>query len=415
MRTMLLIIGMASAMPLWADGSSGAPAARGAVSAAAGGVGLAHALELAWQRHPEAQALRARTAQALAGAEVAASLTPEPMGVSVGVLTDQPDRNNGKREWEIELAVPLWLPGQQAARQAEAQGRINEVAARAAALRLELAGELREAWWTLAAARNARDLAQRRLDSAQALESDVQRRYRVGELARVDANLAQDERLSAQAELLQAEAELRKAEQAFITLTGAPAPLDLQEEPAASAPSPPDGHPQLAAAATAARAAQAAVKVAQATRRDAPELAVRMVRERGEFSEPYANAIGVTLKVPFSAGGRQRRETEAAQAEAARADAELELARFRLGLAMDQAHAELKAAEQQLAMAQNRRALTADTLALTEKSFALGEADLLTLLRVRAAAYEAEFFLNRQRAALGAARSRLNQTLGVLP
>lgn len=414
MRISLLILGMAVAVPVWANGSPAAPATGDAVSATAGNGGLAQALEQAWLRHPEALALQARAAEAQAGAEVAASLTPEPMDVSLGVLTDRPDKNHGKREWEVELAVPLWLPGQQAAHQAQARGRIDAVAARAAALRLGLAGELREAWWELAATRNARDSAQRRLDTAQVLAADVQRRFRAGELARVDANLAQDERLSAQAELLEAQAEVRKAEQAFAALTGAPAPLNLQEEPAASAP-PPDSHPQLAAAAAAARAARATVRAAEAARRDAPEFAVRMVRERGEFSEPFANAVGVSLKIPFSSGARVRHETSAALAEAAQAEAELALARLKQGLAAERARAELAAAEQQLAMAQSRRALTADTLALTEKSFALGEVDLLTLLRVRAAAYEAESFLDRQRAALGAARSSLNQTLGVLP
>lgn len=415
MRISLLIFGMAVAMPVWANGSPSAPPVGGSAAVTAGGAGLAHALEQAWLRHPEVRALEARAAEAQAGAEVAASLTPEPMDVSLGVLTDQPDKNHGKREWEVELAVPLWLPGQQAAQQAQAQGRIEEVAARAAALRLELAGQLRAVWWELAGARNARAAAQRRLDTAQALESDVQRRYRVGELARVDANLAQDERLSAQAELLEAAAELRKAEQAFVALTGVAAPVRLEEEVPTSAQVPAEGHPQLAAAAAASRAARASVRVAQATRRDAPELAVRMVRERDEFAEPYANTVGVSVRIPFSSGARVRHETSAALAGAAQAEAELAQARLRLGLAVDQARAELTAAEQQLVMAQNRRALTADTLALTEKSFALGEADLPALLRVRAAAFEAESFLNRQRVASAAARSRLNQTLGVLP
>ena len=62
-----------------------------------------------------------------------------------------------------------------------------------------------------------------------------------------------------------------------------------------------------------------------------------------------------------------------------------------------------------------RRALAADSLQLAEKSFALGEADLATLLRLRAGAYEAEAFLNRDTVAHAAAESRLKQALGVLP
>jgi cobalt-zinc-cadmium efflux system outer membrane protein len=75
----------------------------------------------------------------------------------------------------------------------------------------------------------------------------------------------------------------------------------------------------------------------------------------------------------------------------------------------------LQAAERQFTMAEERRELSADNLQLSEKSFKLGETDVATLLRIRAAAYDAEAFFARQRVARAAAISRLNQILGVLP
>jgi outer membrane protein TolC len=53
------------------------------------------------------------------------------------------------------------------------------------------------------------------------------RRYKVGELSRIDANLAQTETHAANAELIEAEATLLQAEQALQTLVGSPCP----EEP----------------------------------------------------------------------------------------------------------------------------------------------------------------------------------------
>jgi outer membrane protein TolC len=313
------------------------------------------------------------------------------------------------------MAVPLWLPGQQTAREAEAESALAEVAARSKALRLQLAGEVREAWWTLAAARQARDLAKRRAATAQALEADVLRRFKAGDLARIDANLAQGERLAAEADAIEAEAALLAAEQAWRNLTGTAAPAVLAEEGKAAAREPAEDHPQLAAAAAAARTARSKLRVAEETRRDAPEFAVRVVRERGDFSEPYANTVGVKLTIPFSSGPRVRQENAAARAESSQADAELALARHKLQLDVDKARRDAAAAERQLAMARERRALAADNLRLAEKSFALGEADLVTLLRVRAGAFEAEAFHDRQQVAHAAAQSRLKQTLGVLP
>ncbi|MBI3149541.1 MAG: TolC family protein [Betaproteobacteria bacterium] len=376
---------------------------------------LAEALEHAWMRYPPASALTVRDEEAQARAELADAITPGPAALSLANQNDRLDRHRGKQEWEAELAVPLWLPGQQAARRAEAQSLVTEVSARRAALRLQLAGELREAWWAVAAARHARELAGRRTETGRALEADVMRRYQTGDLARIDANLAQGERLAAQAEAIEAEAALLAAEQAWRNLTGTATPAILAQEGTAVAGAPEEDHPQLAAAAAAARTARSRLRVAEETRRDAPAFAVRVVRERGDFSEPYSHTVGMKLTIPFASGPRVRQENAAARAEASQADAELALARHKLRLEVEKARIDLAAAERQLAMAGERHALAADSLGLAEKAFALGESDLATLLRVRAGAFETEAILNRQQVAQAAARSRLKQSLGVLP
>ncbi len=383
--------------------------------------GLARALEQAWRLHPQAAALEAHEAAARANHDIAAGLTPEPGSVSISSRNDSLNRNLGRQEYEVELATPLWLPGQKAAREAEATSRIDEASAKRAALRLELAGELRAAWWMLAAARNAKALAARRLDTARALESDVRRRYTVGELSRIDANLAQSELHAAGAELIETEVTLLQAEQALRTLTGTAVPEDM----AAEAPTTirtsggtlamPETHPSLMAAAAAARSARARVTVADESRRTAPELALRVVRERSDFAEPYANTVGIRLKIPFSSGAQVRRATSAAQAEADQADAEMVRAQTRIQLEAERAERALGSSERQFLMAQERRQLSAENLRLSEKAFSLGESDLATLLRIRAAAFDAEALLDRQRVARAAAISRLNQALGVLP
>ena len=395
-KTLVLVVGLLIALPARAQN-------------------LAAAVEQAWSRHPQAAAIVAREAEAQARVEVAAGITPGPASMSLSNLNDRLNRNHGKQEWEVELAAPLWLPGQKAAREAEAKSALAEVAARRASLRLQIAGEVREAWWAVASARNARDLAGRRNATARALEADVLRRFEAGDLARVDANLAQNERLAAEAELLEAEAALRQVEQAYRGLTGDAAPAALAAENAIPLRERQEDHAQLVALAAAAQLARARLKVTEDTRRDAPELALRMVRERGELGEPYANTVGVKLTIPFSSGARVRQESAAARAEASQADAELALARQKIELDAERARLDLDVALRQLGMAEERRALTADNLRLAEKSFSLGESDLTALLRARGNAFEAEAFSNRQQVARAAAQSRLNQALGVLP
>lgn len=383
--------------------------------------GLARALEQAWRLYPQAAALEAHEAAARANHDIAAGLTPEPGSVSISSRNDSLNRNLGRQEYEVELATPLWLPGQKAAREAEAASLIEETSAKRVALRWELAGELREAWWALAAARNANALATRRLATARALEADVRRRYTVGELSRIDANLAQTEVLAASAEQAETETALLQVEQALRTRTGTVAPAEMGDE----APTmrrrsggilgTPEAHPLLVAAAATARSARARVTVADESRRAAPELALRVVRERGDFAEPYANTVGIRLKIPFSSGAQVRRATSAAQAEADQADAEMVRAQTRIQLEAERAERALGSSERQFLMAQERRQLSAENLRLAEKAFSLGESDLATLLRIRAAAFDAEAVLDRQRVARAAAISRLNQALGVLP
>lgn len=375
---------------------------------------LREAVEQAWQRHPEAAARPARLAQVDAEGEAARALNPRPASLSVSTLNDRLNADRGTQEWEVELGVPLWLPGQQAARVARAESLATQVRARQAALRLALAGEVRQAWWQLASARQARGVAARRFETAQALQAQVERRYKTGDLARVDANLARVETAAAEAEWRDAEVALLSAQLALETLTAAPAPAVLDEEPPV-AETAMEAHPALAAAAAESRLARATLRLAEATRREAPEVALRVVRERGGFAEPYANTVGLKLTVPFSSGPRVRSAAAGAQAEADRADAEMASAERRQRLALEHTRRELMAAERQLETASERRAAAADSLQLAERSFALGETDLVRLLRHRAAAFEAEAFLQRQRVAVSAARSGLNQALGVLP
>jgi outer membrane protein TolC len=388
---------------------------------------LAEALQQAWQRHPHAAALDARIAVAEAHAELADKLTPGPAAVSFGHLNDHPGRDRGKREWEVELAAPLWLPGQKRAQSAAAASQLQEIESRTAALRLELAGELRNAGWALNSARAADALAQVRRNRAQALETDVTRRYRAGDLARIDANLARGETLAAQAASLAAQSAVQQAEAVWQGLTGMAAPAHLEAEilpgiyPAGGGLNDDfvdqalTRHPQLASLASTAQVAQARLKLAQANRRDAPELALRVQRERGDRSEAYGNAIGVKLTIPFSSGPQLRRDDAAARVELNQAVAEQRLAMQRLKLAVLQTGFELETASRQLTLAQTAQALANDTLALAEKAFQLGETNLTTLLRARAAAHEANGHRQQREIARGLAVSQFKQAIGEMP
>lgn len=386
-----------------------------ALAAPAGAQTLGDALAQAWSRHPLAAPLDALGARAQARAELAAAATPGPASASLATLDDRFDRDRGARKLELELEVPLWLPGQQAARLGQAHELAAELAARRDALRLRVAGQVRDAWWTLAGARDALELARQRVHSARALESDVMRKVEAGERARLDLNLARDERVAAQSGEFDAGQALWRAEHAWRSLTGLAPPAALPPEPAPGQVPAIERHPEVVAGLAASKAAQATLALAARTTREPPRVAVRLERDRGDVGEPFGNSVGLRFVLPFSSGPQRREQAAAALAETARSEAELALTRRSVALEIERTQREFDATQAQLRLTGERRQLTAETLRLADTAYALGESDLLTLLRIRATALEARAADDRQRTAHAAARSRLNQALGVLP
>ena len=377
--------------------------------------GLREALDQAWECHPVASASAALEAEAQARVDLATGLTPAPAAFSISSVDDRLSQNRGKQSVELEFAVPLWLPGQKSAREAEARNSAQEVSARRDALRLQVAGELREAWWAVADARNAHRQAERRLALLLQIEQEMLRRLQAGDISRLEANLAQSERLAVEAELGELGATLRLAEQNYRDLTGQAAPALLGEERAVTGLAPADDHPLLRSVAASAALAHSKLRLADETRREAPTLAVRAFRDRADHVEPAANTLGLKLTIPFSSAPRVQQDHAAALAEVTQADGEVARARLKLQRGAERARLDLGAAQRQLALTRQRRELIADNLKLTEKAHALGESDLPALLRVRLTMVETEAALGRQQVAVAASQSKLNQVLGVLP
>lgn len=378
--------------------------------------GMRQALDAAWARQPQAQAWVERQNAAQAQLDAARSVTPGPSSLSVSQLQDKLNQNRGQQEWELEWATPLWLPGQRAAQTSEAEQQVTSTHSQALALRWQLAGEVRQAWWAAASAQTAWTLAKQKVETAHALAQTVTRRVQAGDLARLDGNLAQAEWLSAQVDELTARQSATQTQQALEALTGLTVHPSTEPEALLDRTQPDlTQHPSLMAHSSALQVAQSRLSVLQKSQRGAPELALRWNSQRGDRHEPYAQAVGVKLTVPLSSTPLVNRDQALARAELAQADAELAQAATRIQMAIQQAQQELDSAAQQLQLAQQRQALTQDNLQLAQRAFDLGEADLPTLLRARAAAYDAQSATQQQTIALAAAHSRVLQAQGVLP
>ncbi len=396
MRRILIIFLLPVALPAYAEDT------------------LRDAVERAWARQPAAHAQPARTEEFAAKGDAAQSLFPEPPSLSISNRDDRLHRNEGARELEVGIALPLWLPGEKARLTSIVNAERNQYETGLTAAKLRIAGEVRDAYWQVRLAGNELALARRKAQEAAILAADVERRVTVGDLARVDLNQAQAAERLARAALTEAEIKEFKARQAFAVLTGMDT-LPATEESMAPAGSALDDHPVLAPLQRAVVTTQA--KLAQATQslRNNPELELGLRRERGSFEEPYANSLQMRFRLPFATDARNRPRIAAANAELIEAQAAYGIERARVAAEVGAAQRELEQARTVVQLTETRFTLAADTQRLLAKAFALGEVDLFTRLRAENERFEAE--LNFTRARLEAARaiSRLNQALGALP
>ena len=380
------------------------------------GVTLGHALKAAWQRAVQARESDAQARRARAEQTAASSLWAAPPAVELNHLNDRAHSNAGRRETEVGLVWPLWLPGQRDARAAAADAESKLADAATQAARLRLAGQVREAAWKLSAAQAEAASVAAQARYLQGIADDVQRRVQAGDLARADALAARAELLEARSAQSEADQRVQAARAQWRTLTGLEAMPHLQPPPAASlSDMPTEEHPELRLAAQAVERARKRLDSVNLSRRDPPELSVKFREESPGFGEAAQRGIGIGLRIPFGTDSRNAPLQAAALGELDVAEATEQRLRERQDADLALARSALQSAAQQLDGTRDRAGLLRERAQLVDTSFKAGETSLPELLRAANAAAQADAALARQQAALGLAHAQLQQALGLLP
>lgn len=385
-----------------------------AASGSAHAQSLHDAFEKAWERQPLSQAQGYRAADLSARARAAGSWVPSPPSVAVRDRSDRLSGNAGIREFETELAVPLWLPGQRDRQATLVNAETDLQRETLAAARWKLAGEVRDAYWQARSAEGDAAVARRRLDDATALAADVERRLKAGDLARTDFNQAKGAQQAARAAAGESEVRKSRALQSFALLTGLSSLPDGNEVPVASPPAASE-HPTLRALERTSAAADARLRLAVADTRDSPELTLGWRRERSSSVDPYAATVTLGIRIPLATDSRNEPRIAAANAEYIEARTAILRQRDLVEAEIVASDRELAQARDALVQAEERQRLAAENEQLLGKSFKLGEIDLATRLRIAAERYASDADVERSRLELGRAASRLNQAFGVLP
>lgn len=377
---------------------------------------VATAVEAAWSRAVASAEAAGISRQAAAEKQASSALWAAPPSVELSHRNDRLQSNNGARETEVALAVPLWLPGQKSAKQQAADSLSSLSQLSETEGKLRVAEVVRELHWQIAELQASQSLSKQQTSTFAAIASDVDKRVKAGDLARADALAAKGELLSAQATQSQAETQLEAAKRQWTALTGLAQTPDATFASAES-PSPRQlaEHPELLRAEQQVDLARKRLDLVAKSNRSAPELITKFRQDIPGHGQGSAYSLGLAVRIPFGTDDRNAPLQAAALTELDIAQRKEQVLRAQLSARMESAKAAAAASQLQLQTEREKASLLNERAKLIRASFNAGETSLPELLRAAIAAAQADYSAARQEAAFGLARARLQQAYGQLP
>ena len=364
--------------------------------------------------HPQQSLLAAHQQMVQARKVMANSWLPQAPSVGFSHQNDALLSNRDEREWQAQMQIPIWLPGQRQARSQVASLADDSLIQDRAGLQQLAANLLRNAVWEIAMRRNDVSLMENRRNTLRSIGEDVQKRFKAGEVARLDVMQTRQETLQAERQLVTANAELMHAQFRYQQLTGlSEMPAKLEET--LSTREHYEDSPYW-------QAAQARLKLAEGQRdltaieqRQNPQLTLSTRTIQGGFDYAYNSSMGVAINIPLQSEVQRAPLLANAEQNIGDARTQLESLRRQLENNLHEAEHNLHVSRQELTLIEQQQTIASENASLARKAYRLGELDLNQLLRLQLLAFEAERSLSSQQLQVQWNIARYNQAVGVLP
>lgn len=372
-------------------------------------------VEKTYQRNPRLEVMQARLKHVNALNISSQSLWASDPSFRVNHYNDVLTGSDGLQEWEVGMELPIWLPGQKAARQKTVEQNRSIITASEPALKLEIAGIVRELLWSIALTKNRMSVAEQEWDVVKKLEEDVNKRVELGDLAQSDMILAQQESLSKEAAWRIAEQEYRHAQHRYDMITGLNALPANFEEITTNDLSITLDHPALKESNEKVNYSTAQRDQVMLEKSGNPSLFVGTRHERGTSNDGFDNAIGLSLSIPLGLTSHTTPKITAAEVDLSENRSQMEILHRELNMLIQDASRELSATIEQYEFARRQNELSKRNLAMSRKAFSLGETGLIELIRIQAQAFAAERNMHQKHLEVGLQTARLNQAKGIIP
>lgn len=376
---------------------------------------MTEAVAAAFALYPTTIELAARAEEADAWTDRGQSWLADRPSLMMRYQSDRWGADNGLDEYEAGVELPLWSLGGRSAVQHLGDALSAESVAAGLALRWEVAGFLRGALWGIALAENDHELAEQALETAARLNTSVERRYELGDVALGDVLLAQSTFLEAQTVLIEATATLLDAERAYRSVSGLEKRPPFHDETLSRSNEVTFDHPALALANAEVARAEASLSVAEKTFNSGASLLIGSRSERPAFGSEFDESIGITVSIPFGGSSHQRTQISAASRAAASSRAARSQQMRVLTMELHEAAHSLNVVSENLAASEERMDLAERHQAMGESAYEKGELELIDLLKVQTTAIAAKRQVTRLKIDQKRQTAFYNQAVGKLP
>lgn len=324
--------------------------------------------------------------------------------------------DRGFRQASATLEFTVWNWGQRSAAQHLAEQAADSALKQSAAVRLEVAGLVREALWDIALAENRLEQARFNAEISERLLDKVKKRVELGDLARSDLLLAESEHLQNRSLLTQAEAETMHSRKSFASLTQTTRVPGDYKEALSQLQAIPDNHPLLEAANALVARKQAAVEWAKTSDTiNQPKVNISATTGRDQRGVGDSQSAGVGVVIPFGHSTYDAPEIAAAHLDLNQALAQREHLQRKLEKNLHEAEHVLAVNREELKIAKQMQDIAQQHLKMSEISFNAGEINLLDLLKIQSRNLDAIRNAREQEVKLQRNIALYNQAVGAMP
>lgn len=375
---------------------------------------LSKVVDLTLEKYPDVTWLKSLEEEASAIAQRGDSWTA---GSSQALLSFQEATSGTLHYIDGVVQAPLWNLGQRDAEQRLAQLSESSASSQATAVKLRVAGLVRNALWNIALADLSYEQAKIELAVTDQLLAKVQRRVELGDLSRADLLLAESESLQKRSVMTQAEAELMHARKRYSTVTQmVKIPSDFQEKLVALTEIQ-QNHPALGAINSLIERKQAELNTVKLVGSGQTNVAVGVNSDQftGDERSNRTASFNIGVTVPFGGSAHLAPRVAAVNVELNKLFAEREQLHRDLEQTHHEAEHNLEVNRAELSIATKLQQVAEEHLKMNQSSFSAGEINLMDLLRIQSRTQQA--VLNAKQRAIMLQRdiALYNQAVGVLP